>query len=254
MSGALERARPYLRDLGGEPAVALLGASALLVLAHRQGSIDFFQVHFLPAFASSPAQGALPYLYWFGASFFFYLAAPLALAALTRGSFHRRYGLGVGDARAGLAIAGLFLAVMVPVVLAAARLGSVRGQYPLAGPAAYTLGHGPAAHVSAGLFAAYEGAYFGYFIGWEFLFRGYLLNALLPRFGRAGAILIPTAPFVLMHLAKPELEALGAIAAGVALGILALRTRSFWYGALLHGTIAVLMDLVSAFPYLAGPR
>jgi len=251
ISRALSAARPYLRDLGGEPAVALLGASALLVVGHHQGSTAYFAEHWAAAFAGHPAAGALPFFYWFFASVALYLGAPLLLARVTRGSFHRAYGLGLGDAKAGALIAGLFLLVMVPAVVVASRWQSFAGTYPLAGPAAYTLAaQGTAGRASLALFAAYEAAYFLYFVGWEFLFRGYLLNALLPRFGRAGAILIPTAPFVLMHLGKPELEALGAAVAGVALGILALRTRSFWYGAALHGTIAVLMDAISARPYL----
>jgi hypothetical protein len=39
----------------------------------------------------------------------------------------------------------------------------------------------------------------------------------------------------------------------VALGVLALRTRSFWYGAVIHGTIAVWMDWLSAKQHLLGP-
>jgi membrane protease YdiL (CAAX protease family) len=55
-----------------------------------------------------------------------------------------------------------------------------------------------------------------------------------------------------MHLGKAELEALGSIAAGIALGVLALRTRSFWYGVLIHGVVAVWMDWLSSREYLTG--
>jgi membrane protease YdiL (CAAX protease family) len=232
----------------------LCGSSALLILAHHQGSTHFFRSHLAGRFAAHPAASALPYFWWFGTSLVFYLGLPLLLARLSGGRFTRRYGLGLGDWRQGVPLALLFLAVMVPAVWIASGMPSFSGQYPLAGAAAYTLAPGtPEARVSLALFAAYEAAYFGYFIGWEFLFRGWMLNGLLPVFGRVGAILIPTAPFALMHLGKPQLEALGAIVAGVALGVLALRTRSFWYGAVLHGLVAVWMDAVSAFPYLARP-
>jgi membrane protease YdiL (CAAX protease family) len=53
-----------------------------------------------------------------------------------------------------------------------------------------------------------------------------------------------------MHMGKAEPEALGSIVAGVALGVLALRTRSFWYGVLVHASVAVWMDLLSASPAL----
>jgi uncharacterized protein len=143
--------------------------------------------------------------------------------------------------------------VMVPAVFIASKTKAFAGQYPLAGQGAFTLAVGDKSKglISLPLFLIYESAYFAYFIGWEFLFRGWLLNGLLPHFGRGGAVLIQTVPFAIMHLGKPEPEALGSIIAGVALGVLALRTRSFWYGAFLHGSIAVTMDLVSSWSYLA---
>ena len=54
------------------------------------------------------------------------------------------------------------------------------------------------------------------------------------------------------RLGKAEIEAMGSIVAGIALGILALRTRSFWYGVAIHGVIAVWMDWLSARSALLG--
>jgi len=64
---------------------------------------------------------------------------------------------------------------------------------------------------------------------------------------------VQTLPFALLHTGKPEAEALSSVFAGVALGWLALRTRSFWWGALLHAAIAFAMDLCAAWSRLAGP-
>lgn len=251
---AAATARGALRGLRSEATVVLCGSSALLILAHHQGSTHFFRGYLAARFAGHPAAQALPFFWWFLASLVFYLALPLVLARLSGGQFTRRYGMGLGDWRQGVGLGLLFLGVMLPAVWIASRTAAFSGQYPLAGNAAYTLAPGsPEARVSLLLFAAYEAAYFSYFIAWEFLFRGWMLNGLLPAFGRVGAILIPTAPFALMHLGKPQPEALGAIVAGVALGVLAVRTRSFWYGAAVHGVVAVWMDVVSAFPYLSRP-
>lgn len=243
-----------LRGLGGEPAMVLCGGTVLLVISHHQGSTAFFRERLEWLGKGSAVEGALPYFWWYGMSLLLYVAAPLTLSRATGGSFTRSYGLRLGDWRVGVGLAGALLAVMLPVVWLASRTAAFRGHYPLAGPPAYQLWVGTKeARTSVALFAAYEAAYFAYFIGWELLFRGWMLNALLPAFGRAGAVLVPTVPFVLMHLGKPEPEALGAVVAGVALGVLALRTRSFWYGAALHGVVAVWMDVVSAFPYLWRP-
>lgn len=245
-------ARPYLRELSGEPVVLAAGACFALVISHYQGSVQYFRDHFGASFASSSWSGPLPYLWWFGTSLLLYGLFPIALSYGTRGRFVRSFGMGLGDVRAGLAITALFLVVMLPAVFIASQTEAFKGQYPLAGNAAFTAfagQKGKEAH-SLSLFAVYEAAYFAYFIGWEFLFRGWLLNGFLPHYGRSGAILIQLLPFVIMHLGKAEPEALGSIVAGIALGVLALRTRSFWYGAILHGVIAVTMDVLSAAPYL----
>jgi membrane protease YdiL (CAAX protease family) len=79
------------------------------------------------------------------------------------------------------------------------------------------------------------------FIGVEFLFRGFLLNGLRPRFG-SYAIAIMCIPYMMIHFPKLWLEATGAIFFGFFLGILALRSRSIWGGVLVHVTIALSMD------------
>lgn len=247
----IARLREHLRGLGGEPTVILCGASALLVVSHYQGSTGYFRTVVGSHFDGHPANAAFGYFWWFGCSLALYGLMPLLLAYATRGSFHRAYGLGLGDLRAGCQITGLFLGVMLPLTAWASTLDAFKGQYPLAGNAAFTLNLGGGrSQTSLGLFLAYEAAYFLYFVAWEFLFRGWMLNGLLAPWGRAAAVLVQVAPFAVMHLGKAELEALGSIVAGVALGLLALRTRSFWYGALIHGVVAVWMDVLSARPYL----
>lgn len=78
----------------------------------------------------------------------------------------------------------------------------------------------------------------------KYFFRGFMLETLAPRLG-AGAIFVMAVPYMMIHLSKPWPEAAGAIAFGILLGILALRSRSIWGGALVHVTIALSMDLMS---------
>jgi membrane protease YdiL (CAAX protease family) len=245
----IQRLRPWFRDLGGEPALVLCAGMAFLVICHHQGSTDFFRMVTQNRWAKHPAGASFPFFWWFGMSWLMYFVAPLLSSWITGGSFTRSYGLGLGDWKVGLTGVGLLLAVMLPGAYLASTLKAFSGVYPLAGQGAFSLQIGGFTQRSWALFTAYELAYASYFVAWEFFFRGWMLNALLPRFGRA-AVLIQTAPFALMHLGKPELEVLGSIPAGVALGLLALRTRSFWYGALLHALIAVWMDVLAALPYL----
>jgi membrane protease YdiL (CAAX protease family) len=66
--------------------------------------------------------------------------------------------------------------------------------------------------------------------------------------GRMAAF-VQMMPFALLHFGKPPEEMLGSVIAGVALGLLALRTRSFWYGALVHAAVALSMDLLVTFAH-----
>lgn len=252
MKRLLALARAYLAGLADEPTVVICGASALLIVSHYQGSTGYFRTVVGSRFDTHPWNSAFGHFWWFGSSFVLYLVMPLLFALATRGSFHRKYGFGLGDWKPGLAISALFLAVMLPATWVASKMDAFKGMYPLAGNGAYMETIAGKAQISWPLFLTYEAAYFSYFIAWEFLFRGWMLNGLLPKWGRAAAILVQVAPFAVMHLGKAELEALGSIVAGVALGVLALRTRSFWYGAIIHGTVAVWMDWLSSKKYLLG--
>jgi len=80
------------------------------------------------------------------------------------------------------------------------------------------------------------------FFALEFFFRGFMLKGLTEKLG-ANAILFMVVPYCMIHFQKPMLETMGAIIAGLILGILALRTRSIWGGATIHVAVAVSMDV-----------
>lgn len=244
---------PLFEGLDGEPTVVLCGASAFLIISHYQGSSGFLSGLIGTKFDQHPWNVTLGHFWWFATSVALYLVMPLVLALATRGSFNERYGFQVGDWKAGLRITLLFLAVMLPATYVASKLDAFKGMYPLAGNAAYTVNLGGGkTEVSWTLFLAYELGYFLYFIAWEFMFRGWMVHGITPAWGRGPAILAQVAPFAVMHLGKAEIEALGSIVAGVALAILSLRTRSFYYGALIHGVVALWMDWLSAKSALLG--
>ncbi len=79
------------------------------------------------------------------------------------------------------------------------------------------------------------------FISLEFFFRGFMVNGLAPRLGWA-AIFAMIVPYNMLHYGKPMPEALAAIVGGFVLGTLSLKTKSIWWGAALHISIAFTMD------------
>ena len=83
-----------------------------------------------------------------------------------------------------------------------------------------------------------------YMLGWEFLWRGYMLFGLKEKFGYY-AIFIQMIPFFILHKGKPEIELFASIFAGIILGFQALRARSFIYCWLLHWGVMISIDTLS---------
>jgi membrane protease YdiL (CAAX protease family) len=89
--------------------------------------------------------------------------------------------------------------------------------------------------------ALWESLYLAQFFALEVFFRGFMLVPLRRSLGST-TIFAMCVPYVMIHYGKPYLEAGGALIAGVALGSLAMRTRSIYAGFLVHATVALLMD------------
>ena len=240
-SSALEELREAVRGVHAPGAVACVVATLAIVVSHHQGDTAYFRVHLGPHLSASRLSELYPYLYWFSASVALYLLLPLAAAAATPGLRVRATGLGLGDWRAGLFAVAVAFLLFAPVVFAASRFSDFSQHYPLC----------KAAKGSLGAFLLYEAFYAAYFVGWEYLFRGYLLFSLEPSMGKL-AVFAQMMPFAVLHFGKPQAETFGSIAAGIVLGLLALRTRSFWYGAVLHIAVAWSMDLFAAWTALKG--
>ncbi len=96
-------------------------------------------------------------------------------------------------------------------------------------------------------FLIWELVHLFYMFGWEFLFRGYLLFTFKRFVDEKIAVIIQTIPFVLLHMGKPELEAIGSFFAGIALGVITLRSKSIFPAVLLHFFVALTMDIVAIF-------
>ncbi len=174
-----------------------------------------------------------PNLYWTATNIVLLLLLSLAIEGWQgRGSL-RSFGLQIGDWRLGCATAVGGYVVMVPFIVLAASRPDFRATYPL----------NQNALLSHELFWVYEASYLLFFVGWEFFFRGYWLFTLEPTLG-AAAVAVQTVPFALMHVGKPFPEAIGSVLAGLFLGMLALRTRSIWYGVFLHAAVAGTMDVI----------
>jgi membrane protease YdiL (CAAX protease family) len=148
---------------------------------------------------------------------------PLGLVVLVMRDRPSRYGLRLGDVRAGLAIGLAGCILMTPIVLAVARLPAFAGYYaPQAAGAPDVV-----------LTTALE------VLPAEFFFRGFLLFALLRVVGPI-AVVIATLPFAFAHLGKPELETMSTLGGGLLYGWLDWRTGSVLWSGLAHTWILAL--------------
>ena len=93
-------------------------------------------------------------------------------------------------------------------------------------------------------FGCWEVLYAAQFFSLEFFFRGFWLRAMKRSMG-SYAIFAMVVPYCMIHFSKPLAECLGAILAGVALGTLAMRTRSIWLGFAIHVSVALSMDIAA---------
>jgi membrane protease YdiL (CAAX protease family) len=145
-----------------------------------------------------------------------YLVIPLLVIVLFFRQNPKEYGFSFGDWKAGLAITGIGILVMAPII--------------------YYLGSGDAAmqEYYKPYIKGLPWTTFLDLIGWEFLFRGWILFGYLRKFGPE-ALWLQAVPFALMHNGKPEVETLSTIFGGFAFGWVALRTKSFVWPFLIQG-------------------
>jgi len=85
----------------------------------------------------------------------------------------------------------------------------------------------------------------------EFLLRGFLMFALLRAIGPFGVV-VAVVPFVMVHIGKPDLEALSTLGGGLVFGWLTWRTGAIWASAAYHVAIQTTV-VVAAAAWAATP-
>ena len=157
-----------------------------------------------------------------------YLVIPLAMIVVGFRKPVKEYGFTLGDWKAGLSITAAAILLMAPVIWVVARSDPSMHSY-----------YASQATKILPLMTFLD------LIGWEFLFRGFLLFGYERKFG-ANALWLQAVPFALAHISKPAVETLSTIFGGFAFGWVAWRTRSFVYPFLIHWFVATFTILVAA--------
>jgi uncharacterized protein len=231
-----------MRRMPRDVIIVFLAVAVVGILSHHYGSKRFFYEQWHAVLGTDRLYDLYQYLYWFASEFVLYFLLLIVVIVLLHRRPLRDFGFGTGDWRFGLRISLLFYLVMLPVLWYVSAMPAFQQVYP----------HAQIVRGDWSLFLIYEGAFILYFIGWEFVWRGYMLFGLLPHTGAGVAVLVQMIPFVILHYGKPMPETFGAIAAGIALGVLSVRTRSFWYAVLIHWSVMITIDLISVLRWRSG--
>lgn len=160
---------------------------------------------------------------------------PVVILILVFRLTSRKAGIGLGDWRFSLKA----LAAYLPLVIVGTWVLSSQGAFQRVYP------HFRGGVDDGSLLLAYEVAYIFYWIGWEYLWRGFVLFGTSHTFGLY-SILIQALPFALLHASKPVPEQVLSIVGGVALGAIVWRARSFWIAVPIHAIQMALIDFFCA--------
>ncbi len=148
-----------------------------------------------------------------------FLVLPLAIILLIFRENPRQYGFQLGDWKAGLTLTLASLVLILPILWLVTNANPDMQAY-------YR-------HLLTPSLPLYT---FLDLIGWEFLFRGWILFGYARKFG-PDALWLQAVPFAIAHFGKPEIETLSTIFGGFVFGWVAWRTQSFIYPFLIHWAV-----------------
>jgi membrane protease YdiL (CAAX protease family) len=229
-----------VREMDKKVVVIFLSIAILQTFSWYFTSRRFFRINIFPSIENHPDVYLIEYLFWFVGDFFTYFVFAILIIKFILREKLGNYGLAFGDSKAGLKYSSIFLIVMFPLVWIASSMPDFTSKYP----------HLLSTRTNWEKFFIYESGMLLYMFGWEFIWRGFLLFGLKEKFGFY-AVFIQMIPFVILHNGKPALETFGAILGGLALGVLAYRTNSFYYCVITHMGVMFSIDLICTLRFRA---
>lgn len=236
----LKKLVKIIKELDKKVIILFISVGILQTIAFYFTSRRFFRENLFQYFQDKADPYLIEYFYWFIGDFFTFLVLGILIIKLLFKENLVDYGFQFGDYKTGFFFTLVFLVVMIiPIWFVSATPAFVQ-KYP----------HLQGARLNWDVFFIYETGMLIYMFAWEFIWRGFMLFGLEKKFGYY-SVLIQMIPFVILHNGKPFLETFGAIFGGIALGILALRTRSFYYCVIIHIGVMFSIDFISTLRFRA---
>jgi len=229
-----------VKTLDKKVVIVFISIAVLQTISYYYTSRRFFRLNLFQYFLKNEDVFLIEYIYWFLGDFIPYFIIPALIIKILFKESLKDYGISLGDYKTGIKITGIFLLIMIPLIWIVSTLPEFNQTYP----------HLPSAKNSWRIFFLFETGMLIYMFSWEFVWRGFMLFGLKEKFGYY-AVLVQMIPFLILHNGKPAPETFGAIIAGIALGILALRTNSILYCLITHMSVMFSIDLISVLRFKA---
>jgi membrane protease YdiL (CAAX protease family) len=252
-----EEERTHLSGYDYRPAVALFTSSICLILFYRltrQDTFYSFLLHISAALGFKPTvifselsrilPSSLLERIWEGFwSFMSFILLPLLVIKLAFKDKLSDHGIALADSKIYAKWFLLLGIVSLSLVLLVSFRSDFRSFYPV-----YKLSTRSRLDL-----LTWELIYLIQIICVEFFFRGFLLKSCKTSFG-SHTIFVMCLPYMMVHLAKPWIEAFSSVFFGFFLGLLAIRSRSIWGGVIVHFAMACSMDILSLLHNNAFPK
>jgi len=220
-----------LKRTDRQTAFVLTMAGFLVVLQFAFGSRRFFRTEIGGLLSDTTHLELMSWGWWFSIQGITGFVIPVLLLLLIFKKKPSEIGLGLGDWKLASILAGLYLPLVVIGTWILSDGESFQRQYP----------HYHQAAFDWTLFLIYELLFLFYWIGWEYLWRGFMIFGTSHTFGFQ-AVFIQAVPFAALHVDKPLPEALLSVVGGIALGALVWRCRSFWIAVPIHAAQMMILD------------
>jgi membrane protease YdiL (CAAX protease family) len=147
-----------------------------------------------------------------------------------------RYGAGPMTATGWYWMIGLSLFVLILNILQGRRPANY-DIYPLIREKEWSTGLVAASGITSTLFI----------VGYEFMFRGFLLYSCIPLMGVEVAIAVNVIIYSFAHIHKGMQETIGSVPFGILLCYITLTTGSFWAIMVAHSILSLSADFVGLY-------
>jgi membrane protease YdiL (CAAX protease family) len=221
-----------LADSKKSKTVIIILTTAILFTLHRYlGSFDFLSSHFHRKSLIKDIQAFSQYYRW-SVAFVLYFIVPALLIRLGFREKLRDYGFFIQKPIRALFVALLAIAVISPFLYYGSKMPDLLLFYPAvknAGESRY-------------LFLKSSVFYFFFYIGYEFLFRGYLFLGTKDDIGYWQAVSVSTLATVILHVTTPVKEMALSFLIGIVFPVIVNRFKSVWPVILIHAYIGISFD------------